>query len=112
MADDKNKEYKYDDLLAPQERGNKVDEEAADRAAEAGVKAPEYVDYEEALQNYESRPDVETLEERRARENGTSFGSAAFRREAGNDSAVTTTDDVAPKAAEAKVEAKKADDKK
>ena len=89
----KKNEYKYDELLAPAERGNKVDEEAAARAEDAGVKSAEYVDYEAALQNYESRPDVETLEQRRARENGTSFGDAAFRREAGQDQPGVVTSD-------------------
>jgi hypothetical protein len=94
MADDKKKDYDYSGLLAPEERGNKVDEEAAERAAEAGKVAPEYVDYEAALENYESRPDVETLEQRRARENGTSFADAAFRREVGQaqEGGVVTSD--------------------
>jgi hypothetical protein len=111
MADDK-KDYDYSGLLAPAERGNKVEEESAKRAADAGVKGPEFVDYERAMENYQSRPDVETLEQRLARENGTSFADAAFRREAGADSAVVTTDDVAPKAAEAKAADKPAADKK
>jgi hypothetical protein len=97
MADDK-KDYDYSGLLAPEERGNKVDEEAAARAAEAGKVAPEYVDYEAALENYESRPDVETLEQRRARENGTSFADAAFRREVGaSDAGVVTSDEATKK---------------
>lgn len=111
MADDK-KDYDYSGLLAPEERGNKVDEERAKRAEDAKVSDPAFVDYEHAMENYESRPDVETLANRRARENGTSFADAAFRREAGADSAVVTTDDVAPKAAEAKAADKPAADKK
>lgn len=93
MADEKKKDYDYSGLLAPEERGNKVDEEAAKRAEEAGVVAPEYVDYEEAQRNYESRPDVETLEHRRAREAGTSFDDTKFRREVGGaDEGVVTSD--------------------
>lgn len=91
MADDKKKDYDYSGLLAPQERGNKVDEERVARAEEAKVTDPAYVDYEAALENYESRPDVETLEQRRARENGTSFADAAFRRDAEADQAGVVT---------------------
>src|SRR5688500_10334479 len=83
MADDKKKsDYDYSGLLAPVERGNKGDEERAKRAEEAKVTDPAFVDYEHALENYESRPDVETLEQRRAREAGTSFHDAHFRRDA------------------------------
>jgi hypothetical protein len=95
MADDKKKDYDYSALLAPAERGNKVDEERAARAEEAKVSDSAFVDYEAALENYESRPDVETLAQRRAREAGTSFQDAAFRREAGENSpGVTTSEDV------------------
>lgn len=54
--------------------------EGARRAEEAGVTKPEYVNYEEALKKYESRPDVESLADRRARENGGTFEAASFRR--------------------------------
>lgn len=50
-------------------------------AEEHGVTSAAYVDYEEALKNYESREDVETLAERRAREFGVTFDAASFRRE-------------------------------
>ena len=103
MADDKKKDYNYDALLAPVERGNKVDEETAKRTEEAGVTHPAFVDYEEAQENYQSRPDVETLEQRRAREAGTSFSDAAFRRQAGENSpGVTTSEDVAAEPADEK----------
>jgi hypothetical protein len=79
-------EYKpvtAEDVLAA--HGDPVAEERAKTAADAGVVAPEYAGYEEALENYEARSDVETLANRRARENGTSFRDAAFRREVGGD---------------------------
>ncbi len=72
-----------EDALAP--HGDPVAEERAKRAEDAGVVAPEYANYVEALENYESRSDVETLEARRARESGTSFGDAQFRRDAKSD---------------------------
>lgn len=73
-----------------------VEEAAAKRAADAGVRAPEFVNYEEALENYQSRPDIETLDERRRREGGRDFQAAAFRRDAGRDDegGVTTSEDV------------------
>lgn len=99
MADDKKKsDYDYSGLLASEERGNKVDEDRAKRAEDAKVTDPAFVDYEHALENYESRPDVETLEQRRARENGTSYHDASFRREVGEaDAGVVTSDKVADK---------------
>ena len=78
----KDKEYKpvtAQEALAPTV-DNTVDEDAAKRAEDAGVIAAAYVDYEKAMENYESRPDVETLEHRRAREAGRSFDEASFRR--------------------------------
>ena len=67
------------DVLAP--HAAKADAEAAELAEQEGKLAAAYVDYEKALKNYESRSDVETLEARRARENGVAFDDAAFRRE-------------------------------
>lgn len=52
---------------------NALDAEGRERAEKAGVAAPQFVDYEEALENYQARDDVETLESRRARENGGKF---------------------------------------
>lgn len=89
--------------------GDPVAEERAKTAEDAGVVAPEYANYVEALKNYEARSDVETLEARRARENGTSFRDAQFRRDAdkGEESApeggVVTSD----KATNAKTEQSK-----
>lgn len=42
--------------------------------------AAAYVDYTEALGNYEDRPDVETLDSRRRRENGGDFEAAEHMR--------------------------------
>lgn len=73
-----------------------VEEAAAKRAKDAGVSDAAFVNYEEALENYEGRPDVEPLSERRAREGGRDFNAASFRREAGTDEGgVTTSDEVA-----------------
>src|SRR6478609_2443082 len=85
MADKKNEEVSYDgltaqDVLAPN-ANNEVDEDAAKRAEEAGVVDASQINYVGALENYEARPDVETLEQRRARENGTAFSEANFVRE-------------------------------
>lgn len=77
------------DVLAPN-ANNDVDQEAAERAESAGVVDAAYVDYEVALKNYEARPDVETLEQRLARENGGTFGAAAFVREGKSEVAAAT----------------------
>lgn len=68
------------DQLAPFQ--DKVDGEAKERAREAGVVDVSYVDYEEALEAYEARPDIETLEGRRLREGGVTFSDATYVREA------------------------------
>jgi len=96
MADKKNEEVSYDgltaqDVLAPN-ANNEVDEDAAKRAEEAGVADASQIGYVEALKNYEARPDVETLEQRRARENGTAFSEANFVREGDAVGVVTSTD--------------------
>lgn len=72
---------------------------SAKRAEDAGVVHPAFVDYESALENYEGREDVEPLAERRARENGTDFRSASFRRQIGgvDHTGVGTTDVVSDK---------------
>lgn len=61
--------------------GARVSDEEKKAAAEAGVVDAAFIDYDKALENYESRSDVETLADRRARENGTAFSEANFRRE-------------------------------
>lgn len=58
---------------------------AAAAADSANVRRPEYIDYDEALTNYESRPDVETLAHRRAREAGDQFSDTDFVRAEGYD---------------------------
>ena len=60
-----------------------VDAENVERAADAGVIDVAYIDYEEALDNYQNRSDVEPLAERRARTVGADFHDAEFRRQAG-----------------------------
>jgi len=98
-ADDKaaNAEYKprtAHDVVA--EVGPVDVSHAQERARKAGVTDVAFVDYEEALKNYESRPDVEPLKERRAREGGREFSDAAFRRQIGgtDNAGVTTSEDV------------------
>lgn len=73
-----------------------VEEAAAKRAKDAGVTDPAFVNYEEALENYQARPDVEPLNERRAREGGRDFNAASFRRVVGgtDNAGVTTSEDV------------------
>lgn len=60
-----------------------TDLENKKRAEDEGVQHEAFVGYEEALKNYESRSDVETLEQRLAREVGPSFDVAHFAREKG-----------------------------
>ena len=50
------------------------------RADAAGVSGVEYIDYAEALKNYEDRSDTELLVNRRARENATDFAQQNFAR--------------------------------
>jgi len=105
MADNKDYQYKSSqDVVAP--HLDPLADEDAKRAEEAGVKDSAYVDYEEALKNYESRPDVETLAARRAREAGWKFEDAAFRRSVKDDEltggGVVTTDQATDKKAEQK----------
>ncbi|QAY08852.1 hypothetical protein SEA_GENIE2_230 [Streptomyces phage Genie2] len=111
MAD--NKDYRYkssQDVVAP--HLDPLADEDVKRAEEAGVKDSAYVDYEVALDNYQSRPDVETLAARRAREAGWKFEDAAFRRSVEDDEltggGVVTTDEASGKTAkkeDAKVDA-------
>jgi hypothetical protein len=99
-------EYEYkpktsQDVVAP--HLDPLADEDAKRAKEAGVKDSAFVDYEDALKNYESRSDVETLAARRAREGGWKFEDAAFRRSAEKDEltgGVVTSDDATSKSAE------------
>lgn len=81
---------------------NVVDDEAKERAAEAGVTDAAYVDYETALGNYEARVDVETLAERRARESGIAFDDGSFVRKDQTQGGVTTSAAGAKKKAEVK----------
>lgn len=65
-----------------------LDRENAEKAEKAKVSDVSRIGYVEALKNYESRSDVETLAQRRARENGTSFDVT--------DKAAKETEKVAP----------------
>lgn len=69
-----------------------TDEEATERAKKAGVVSAAYVDYEKALKNYESRSDVETLEQRLARENGGTFAAAKHVREVSESKSVSAAE--------------------
>lgn len=88
MADNDNTAPDYTGLTAADvlaaNAHTEVEDEARERAVEGGVVDASYVDYEKALEAYEARPDIETLEGRRARENGTSFSDATYVREAEN----------------------------
>lgn len=91
-----NKDYKPRTAQSVVSEVGPVDVSAADeRAREAGVTDAAFVNYEEALHNYEQRPDVEPLKERRAREGGRDFSEAAFRRQVGgtDNSGVVTSEE-------------------
>lgn len=60
-----------------------VSADAKARADAANVRRPEYIDYDAALTNYESRDDIETLAHRRAREAGDQFSDTDFVRAEG-----------------------------
>lgn len=67
------------DLLAWEDQDSlKVNDE--NRARAAGVKDVSLIDYADALENYESRHDAETLAHRRARENAETFAEQDFAR--------------------------------
>ncbi|AXH67369.1 hypothetical protein SEA_WOFFORD_233 [Streptomyces phage Wofford] len=109
MANDKDYQYRSSqDVVAP--HLDPLADEDAKRAEEAGVKDSAFVDYEQALDNYQSRPDVETLAARRAREGGWKFEDAAFRRSTEKDEltggGVVTTDDATAKKTEQQNEVK------
>lgn len=88
-----------EESLRPDKDLNDLDAEAAQRAEDAGVVHPAYVDYEEAIENYQDRPDTEPLTERRAREAGSDVRDASFRREVGgvDHTGVVTSDTAADK---------------
>lgn len=62
-----------------------VNEDAISRADTANVRSVEFIDYAEALTNYEARDDVESLADRRAREAGDQFSDTNFVRAEGYD---------------------------
>lgn len=68
-------------FVAGYENEDAVKRDDERRAALAGVTDVSYIDYAEALENYESRPDAEPLANRRARENAVAFADQDFARE-------------------------------
>lgn len=58
------------------------DTDAAEFAATEGVSQAAYANYATALNAHQSRADIETLADRRAREYGDQFSDADFMREA------------------------------
>lgn len=94
--------YEYKPVTAQDKAetvGARVSDDEKAFAAEHGVVDAAFVDYDKALENYESRSDIETLADRQARENGTSFSEANFRREVPAQGAgVVTATAVKPKA--------------
>jgi len=94
MAEKKEVDYKpftAEDSVAAY--NDKTAEEAAELAAEAGVAEAAHVDLDAALKNFESRSDVETLADRRAREAGTDYGAAVDAVSVGRGSGGTVTSD-------------------
>jgi len=61
------------------------DDDARAAARAAGVEKAAYIDYAEALEAHESRADIETLADRRAREYGSTFAAGEFMRQAAYD---------------------------
>jgi hypothetical protein len=59
---------------------NSVDDDAKSRADTANVSGVQFIDYAEAMTNYEARSDVESLAHRRAREAGDAFADTDFAR--------------------------------
>lgn len=55
----------------------------AEAAEAAGVKDASQINYAEALEAYEARPDIEDLAHRRARDFPVDFDDASFMRETG-----------------------------
>jgi len=81
MANEEYRPVTAQDRIAPHLE-SEVDADAKKRAKDAGVVHAGYVDYEKALKNYEGRSDTESLEARRARDNGVRFDDQSFRRQA------------------------------
>lgn len=71
-----------------------VDADAKARADAANVRSVEFIDYAEALSNYEAREDVEPLAQRRAREAATTFAAQDFARAEGYTGGTDDTGDV------------------
>jgi hypothetical protein len=77
-----------DRVITSLEAGDKVqetvqatpDQDARDFAAAGGVSSAAYRNYATALNAHQSRTDIESLADRRTRENGTTFAAADFMR--------------------------------
>lgn len=68
------------------------DTESAAAAATAGVSHPAYIGYADALETFQERADIETLADRRARENGVDFDAGSFMRQNAYDADGTAAD--------------------
>lgn len=80
------------DKLAESDRGGNPDVESRADALAAGVSHPAYIDYAVALETHQSRPDIETLADRRRREYGSDFNDADFMRQNAYDADGTAAD--------------------
>lgn len=72
------------------------DADAKAAADSAGVSHPAYIGYAAALATHQSRPDIETLADRRAREYGDQFSDADFMRANAYDADGTAADPPRP----------------
>lgn len=68
------------------------DADAAAFAVTEGVSSAAYANYATALDAYQARTDIETLADRRARENGTTFAAGDFMRANAYDADGTAAD--------------------
>jgi hypothetical protein len=73
----------YDNIGEWVESPNDVENREA--AAAAGVLDASFIGYEAALEDYESRPDIETLAQKNARNNPADFADPAFMRQVGQE---------------------------
>jgi len=88
----------------PVTAGNKVSEtvqetpdaDAKAAADTAGVSNPAYIGYAAALNTHQSRDDIETLADRRAREYGDAFADGDFMRQNAYDADGTVADPPRP----------------
>lgn len=79
-------------VLSESDRGANPDVDSAAAAVTAGVSHPAYIGYAAALATHESRPDIEPLAARRAREYGTTYAAGDFMRNNAYDADGTAAD--------------------